>query len=455
MIKFGKGNLRIPKWSRKVYMVAGGTTAYRKYFPEYKLEELVMEGVKQLLEDNDLKKSPQEIRDLITFCTYGEFADHFQDQLLCEAKVHDYLGLEPMFNVGIKTGGATGGSAILVGAQAIASGYADCVLVAGWERMDEVDTRTGNFYISTAACKDFETRMGRIYSSYYAPMANRFAWAYNLSEETRAKVAVKNRGYAMSNPYAQQPGHHTIKEVLNSPMSAYPLRFLECCAMSVGSACVLLCSERLAKQLTDKPCELHIAGGSHTLRVADRRHMDIPLLPNEEPGMYDKLLEESGRWPGFESFLAARFASYLAYRMAGIKDPLDELDLVELHDAFTISDIQTYGDIGLRPYGQEPDYIESGDAYFGGKCPSNVSGGLLGTMHAVGATGIYQAAECLWQIQGKYDQFHGDPKIWRKWGKRKPKNWKSLQIPNAKKALWVSHAGVGSHVTVGILGKAF
>ncbi len=455
MIKFGKGNLRIPKWSRKVYMVAGGTTAYRKFFPEYKLEELVMEGVKQLLENNDLKKSPQEIRDLITFCTYGEFADHFQDQLLCEAKVHDYLGLDPMFNVGIKTGGATGGSAVLVGAQAIASGYADCVLVAGWERMDEVDTRTGNFYISTAACKDFETRMGRIYSSYYAPMANRFSWAYNLSEETRAKVAVKNRGYAMSSPYAQQPGHHTVKEVLNSPMSAYPLRFLECCAMSVGSACVLLCSERLAKQLTDKPVELHIAGGTHTLRVADRRPMDIPLLPNEEPGMYDKLLAESGRWPGFESFMAARFAAYLAYRMAGIKDPLDELDLVELHDAFTISDIQTYGDIGLRPYGQEPDYIESGDAYFGGKCPSNVSGGLLGTMHAVGATGIFQAAECLWQIQGKYDQFHGDPKIWSKWGKRKPKNWKSLQIPNAKKALWVSHAGVGSHVTVGILSKAF
>ncbi|MBU0515629.1 MAG: thiolase domain-containing protein [Proteobacteria bacterium] len=455
MIKFGKGNLRIPKWSRKVYMVAGGTTAYKKYFPEYKLEELVMEGVKQLLEDNNLKKSPQEIRDLISFCVYGEFADHFQDQLLCEAKVHDYLGLEPMYNVGIKTGGATGGSAILVGAQAIASGYADCVLVAGWERMDEVDTRTGNFYISTAACKDFETRMGRIYSSYYAPMANRFAWAYNLSEETRAKVAVKNRGYAMSNPYAQQPGYHTIQEVLNSPMSAYPLRFLECCAMSVGSACALLCSEKLARQLTDQPCEVHIAGGSHTLRVADRRHMDIPLLPNEEPGMYDQLIEESGRWPGFESFLAARFASYLVYRMAGIKDPLQDLDLVELHDAFTISDIQTYGDIGLRPYGQEPDYIESGDAYFGGKCPSNVSGGLLGTMHAVGATGIYQAAECLWQIQGKYDRFHGDPKIWRKWGKRKPKNWKSLQIPNAKKALWVSHAGVGSHVTVGILGKAF
>jgi acetyl-CoA C-acetyltransferase len=437
MIKFGKGNLRVPKWSKKVFLVAGGCTPFRKYFPEYKLEELVMMGYKMMLEDNDLKMSPKEIKDSIQFAVYGEFADHFQDQLLCEAKMHDYLGLDPLYNVGIKTGGATGGSAVLMGAQAIASGYANCVLASGWERMDEVDTRTGNFYISTAACKDFETRMGRIYSSYYA------------------KVAVKNRGYAVSNPNAQQPGRHTVEEVLASPMSAYPLRFLECCAMTAGAASVLLCDEEMAYKLSDKPTELFICGGSHTLRVADRRHMEIPLLPHEEPGMYKDLLSESGRWPGFESFLAARFAAYLTYRMAGINDPLEDLDFVELHDAFTISDIQTYGDIGLRPYGQEPDYIESGDAYFGGKCPSNLSGGLLGTMHAVGATGIWQAVECLWQVQNKCDYFHGDEKWWKRAGKEKPSDYENLQVPDAKQGLWVSHAGVGSHVTVGILRKAW
>ncbi len=455
MITFGPGNLRVPKWSRPVYMVAGGCTPFKKFYPEYKLEELCMMAFKMMLEDNDLKMSPKDIKGLINFASYGEFADHFQDQLLCEAKVHDYLGLDPLFNIGVKTGGATGGSAVLAGSMAVASGYADCVLVLGWERMDEVDTRSGNFYISTAACKDFETRLARIYSSYYAPMANRFAWAYNLSEITRAKVAVKNRGYACSNPFAQQPGRHTVEDVLASPMSAYPLRFLECCAMSVGASAVLLCSEDLARRISDKPVRVHIAGGSHTLRVADRRHMEIPLLPNERPGQYDKYLKDCGRWPGFESFLAARFAAYLAYRMAGINNPVEDLDLVELHDAFTISDIQTYGDIGLRPYGQEVEYIESGDAYYGGKCPANLSGGLLGTMHAVGATGIYQSAECLWQIQGKYDKFHADPKYWKLAGKEKPADWQSLQVKNAKKALWVSHAGVGSHVTVGILEKAF
>ena len=175
MITFKEGNLRIPKWNRKVFIVAGGTTAYKKYFPEYKLEELAMMAFKNMLEDNDLKMDPLEVKGLINFATYGEFADHFQDQLLCEAKIHDYFGLDPLHNLGIKTGGATGGSTILAAAMAVASGYANVALAAGWERMDEVDTRTGNYYIATAACKDFETRLGRIYSSYYAPMANRFA----------------------------------------------------------------------------------------------------------------------------------------------------------------------------------------------------------------------------------------------------------------------------------------
>ena len=456
MITFKEGNLRIPKWNRKVFVVAGGTTAYRKYFPEYKLEELVMMAFKNMLEDNDLKMDPLEVKGLINYAVYGEFADHFQDQLLCQAKVHDYLGLDPLYNVGIKTGGATGGSAVLTAAMAVASGYANVALAAGWERMDEVDTRTGNFYISTAACKDFETRLGRIYSSYYSPMANRFAWAFNVSETTRAKIAVKNHLYAYYSPYAQQPGKYTVKDVLNSPMSAYPLRFLECCAMSVGSAAVLLCDEETAYKLTDHPCEVFICGGSHTLRVADRRGMEIPLLPHETPEMYKGLGEKQARYPGFESFLASRFAAWLAYRMAGIQTPIEDLDLVELHDAFTISDLQTYGDIGLRPYGQEQDYIESGDAYYGGKCPSNLSGGLIGTMHAVGATGIFQAAECMWQLQQKYDKFHSDPKIWKKWGKEKPADWQSLQIPGtSKQALWVSHAGVGSNVTVGILRKSW
>ena len=467
MIKFGKGNLRIPKWTRPVYAVAGGMTDFRKNYPEKKLEELTMMAFRMMLEENDLKLDPLEVKGLINFACYGEFADHFQDQLLCEAKVHDYLGLDLLYNVGIKTGGATGGSALLMAASTVAGGMSDCTLALGWERMDEVATWTGNYYISTAACKDFETRLARNYTSYYAPMARRFQEMYGVDERIRAEIAVKNRGYACHSPFSKQPGKHSIEDVLKSPIVSDPLRFLECCAMSVGSAAMLLCTEEVAYKLTDKPCLLYTAGGSHTLRTGDRRPMEIPLLPNEEAHRYEKLMKEmekaKGRWPGFESFGATRFAAWLCYRMAGIHDPMEDLDLVETHDAFTISDLQTYGDIGLAYYGEEQGYIKSGDCYLQnpktgkqGKCPSNLSGGLLGTMHAVGATGIFSASEIFWQLQGKYDKFHGDPKMWERYGKKKPADWQSLQIKNnPRRGAYVSHAGVGSHVTVGVLERAW
>jgi acetyl-CoA C-acetyltransferase len=466
MIEFQPGNLRTPKWMRPVYMVAAGTSDFRKRYPEKKLEELTMMAFRMLLEENDLKRDPLDVKGSINFACYGEFADHFQDQLLCEAKVHDYLGLDMLANVGIKTGGATGGSAMMMGATTVASGMADCALVLGWERMDEVQTWTGNYYIATAACKDFETRLGRIYTSYYAPMARRFQEMYGVSEQVRAQIAVKNRLHAYYSPFSQQPGKHTVEEVLAGDIVADPLRFLECCAMSVGSSAALLCSEELAYQLTDNPVKLYIAGGSHTLRTGDRRPMRILLLPNETEEDYGELYaqmeKEGGRWPGFESFGATRFAAFMAYHMAGIENPIEDLDLIETHDAFTISDLQTYGDVGMTLYGKEQEYVTSGDCYLEnphtgkpGKCPANLSGGLLGTMHAVGATGIWQCAEVFWQLQHKYDKFHGDPKMWERYGKKKPDDWKSLQVDNPKRGLAISHAGVGSHVTCAVLEKAW
>ena len=129
MIEFATGNLRVPTWTRPVYLVAAGTTDFRKRYPGKKLEELCMMAFRMLLEENDLKCDPLAVKGFLNFACYGEFADHFQDQLLCEAKVHDYLGLDPLPNAGIKTGGATGGTAMLMGATTVASGMSDCTLV--------------------------------------------------------------------------------------------------------------------------------------------------------------------------------------------------------------------------------------------------------------------------------------------------------------------------------------
>lgn len=455
MIRFGNGNLRIPKFERPVYVVAGGLTDFRKRYPEKNSCQLCTEALRMAVEENDLKVDPEAVRRSVNWVVYSQFADHFGDQLLAAAKIHDYLGFDPLGNIEVKTGGATGGSAVLAAAQAVASGYASCVPVIGWERMDEVSTKVGNSYIASAACKDFESELGWMYAAYYALMAQRYQYENNVPRDTLARIACKNHEYARFSPYSQNPGKYTVKDILENDIVSHPLSFLECCAMSVGAAVLLLCDEPTANRFTDKPVLLKaIAGGSHTLRTADRRDMPILLLPNETPETYREYF--TGRrdaWPGFSSFLASRMAAYLAYHMAGIQDPLEDFDLLETHDAFTISDVQTYEDIGLRPYGRGREFIESGDAYYEGRLPTNLSGGLIGTMHAVGATGIFQMVEILWQLQGQYDKFHGDPARWRRYGKEKPADWRSLQVKNAKRGCAISHAGTGSHVTCAILEK--
>ena len=452
MITFGDGNLRIPEFAQPVYVVAAGTTDFRKAYPEKQSTELCMDAILMAISDNELNVDLREFRRMVNFCIYSQFADHFGDQLLAASKIHDCLGFDPLPNLEIKTGGATGGSAVLAGAMAVASGFASVVPVIGWERMDEVSTRQGNAYIASAACKDFESELGWSYTSYYALMMKRYLETYHPPRETLARIAQKNHFYAQFSPFSQSPKEYTIQEILNAPVVSDPLTFPECCVMSTGASCIILANEEAAHALTANPILIAgIGSGSHTLRTADRRGMDVLALPNESPELLQVYREREDKWPGFTGFLAARFAARQAYGMAGITDPLAELDILETHDAFTVSDVQTYEDIGLRPYGCGYDFIESGDAFYNGKLPTNLSGGLLGTMHAVGATGIFQIAELFWQLQNRWDYFHADSAMWKRFGKEKPKNFMNLQVKDATTGMAVSHAGTGSHVVCTIL----
>ena len=305
MIKFSDKQLKIPQMQRPVFLVTGGMSKFDRSIPEKRTEELVIDSFVEAAEF--INKTPAELKEYIHSCYYGHFADHFGDQLLGEAVIHDRLGLDPLGNVGIKTGGATGGSTLWEAFKAVASGYSDCVLAMGWERMDEVPTDEGNNYIASAADKDWETPLGHIYTGYYAVMAQKYWQVFGKEEEsfrhTMAEIAVKNRGYARMNPHAQGPMDITVEDVLNSPVVAYPLRALDCCLMSVGASCAILCDEKTAYELTDNPLIIYVSAGSHTLRVADRRDMDIPLLPNESPDQYKDLGE---RFPGGDRYPALR-----------------------------------------------------------------------------------------------------------------------------------------------------
>jgi acetyl-CoA C-acetyltransferase len=162
---------------------------------------------------------------------------------------------------------------------------------------------------------------------------------------------------------------------------------------------------------------------------------------------YQGLWEKGTRYPGVHSFRAGRTAGNMAYKMAGIADPLQELDFVELHDAYTSSEIQTYEDLGLCRYGEGGPFAVSGKAFMpeiayglnldeSPVCPVNPSGGLIACGHPVGATGLMQGVFAIWQLQGTIAKHFAD---------------ETLQVRNARRGAIHSHAGTGTYVTVSIL----
>ena len=140
-------------------------------------------------------------------------------------------------------------------------------------------------------------------------------------------------------------------------------------------------------------------------------------------------------------------AAKLAYKMAGIENPIEDIDFMELHDAYTSSEIQTYEDLGLCKYGDGGRFVESGNPFMPGidyglklkdqgRIPVNPSGGLLACGHPVGATGLMQAVFAFWQLQGSIKKHLGNG---------------TLQVKDAKRGLIHSHAGTGTYITVSIM----
>jgi len=414
---------------RPVYMIAGGVTKFAKRHPEMDFRKMVRLAFHQALEQvPDL--DPREIEGVVA----SYFSDHFTRQLKAGAMATDYLGLNPRGHRRVEGGGATGGLAFQSGWADVASGRYDLVLVYGFETMSHVNTWKGNEFIALGSDTNFDFPVGGFYTGYYAMMVVRHMHEFGTTEEQMALVSVKNHGNAVHNPYAQKRVAITVEDVMRSPYVAWPLKMYDICTMSDGAACVLLASEAVARRYCERPSRIvGVGAGSDTMRMADRPRGEVLLFPWEEP--YRDL-----RYPGVHSFRAGRAAAIEAYRQAGITNPCEDLDFIELHDAYTSSEIQTYEDLGLCRYGEGGRFIEEGHPTLTGKIPVNPSGGLLACGHPVGATGLMQAVFAHWQLQGTIaEHFGGDA---------------TLQIPNARRGLIHSHAGTGTYVTVSILERA-
>lgn len=425
---------------RPVYMISGGITKFDKAHREKDFRLMVKEAYDYALQD-----LPDFSPDRIDGTIGSYFSDHFTRQLQAASMVQDYLGLCPKPSRRVEGGGATGGLCFQSAWEAVASGRMECCAAFGFETMSRVNTWKGNEFIALASDTNFDFPVGGFYTGYYAMMVQRHMHEFGTTVGQMAMVSVKNHLNALFNPYAQQARRLTVKQVREAPMVATPLTMEDVCAMSDGAAVCLLASEDVAARSGATPVQITgVGSGSDAMRMADRPHGKVLLLPHEHESDYAHI-----KYPGVHSFRGGRMAAKLAYEMAGIRDPREDLSFVELHDAYTSSEIQTYEDLGLCPYGEGGPYAERGAPFMPGldyglelpeqgSLPVNPSGGLLACGHPIGATGLMQAVFAFWQLQGTIGKHLGNA---------------TLQLRNPTRGLIHSHAGTGTYITVSVLEK--
>jgi acetyl-CoA C-acetyltransferase len=289
----------------------------------------------------------------------------------------------------------------------VASGMYDVALACGVEKLMDQGSRGLP-----------ETGGGRPVSMQFPPAPSIFALAATRcfevngwTKETLANVAVKNHEHGSHHPKAHFRKAIKKEDAINAPMISWPLGRYDCCAMSDGSAALIITTPERAKALKHKNDWVKVLGSAVSVYT---------MFPWLHP-KFD-----------FTGFPSTKEAGKKVYEQAGIKNPAEELDLVECHDCFTITELLNIEDLGLCPPGQAGKFVAEGNASYGGKIPVNVSGGLKCFGHPIGATGCRMLVEITKQLQGRAD---------------------GLQVKDAKRGLAHNLGGAFTVAAVTILGR--
>jgi acetyl-CoA C-acetyltransferase len=286
----------------------------------------------------------------------------------------DYLAQTPIPSARVESACASGGLALRQGFIEVASGMSDVVLVGGVEKMTDVTGHEATYALGTAADQEYEGYHGMTFPGLYALIARAHMEKYGTTREQLAMVAVKNHDNGSKNPLAQFPFKITVDSVLNSVMVADPLRILDCSPITDGAAAVVLCPAEMARK-KKKPVVKIIGTGHATDTIALSQRKDITWLE------------------------ATYQAGKRAYAMANKKT--GDIDLVEVHDCFTIAEICVIEALGFVEKGKGGQAVEKGLTSLKGKIPVNASGGLKAKGHPVGATGVAQVVEIVKQLRGE------------------------------------------------------
>ena len=281
------------------------------------------------------------------------------------------IGISGLACTRIENACPTGSDAFRVACMAVASGVHDVVLVIGVEKMRDKSSEEG-LLARAAAGHPVYTR-GESAPVLFAPFATRHMHEFGTTREMLASVAVKNHHNGALDPYAHFRNEVTVEDVLASPPVCSPLHLLDCCPQTDGAAAILVTSADRAAEFTDRP--VYVAGFG---------------VATDHPYLHEKST--------FVGLPATVEASRRAYEMAGVQP--SDIDLAEVHDCFTITEILDIEDLGFVEKGKGGVASLQGETALDGRIPVNTSGGLLAKGHPIGATGVAQLTECWWQLRG-------------------------------------------------------
>jgi acetyl-CoA C-acetyltransferase len=380
----------------RIGIIGVGHTKFGKR-SDASLRELAFEAYSAALDDAEL--DPSKI-DGSVVCS----ATHYDKQRSPAGVVAEYLGLNPQPTFNVEAACASSAVGLRTAWALINSGLHDIMAVVGVQKMTELSSEEIQELMGRAGDVMWESPFGTTMPAYYAMYANAHMAKYGTTEEQMALVAVKNRKYGSKNPNAMFQKPISTDEVLKSRLVSSPLKLFDCCANADGAACMLVANSEKTKKLSDRP--VWIAG----------------------LGLASSPMGLAGRRGPMTSFDVTRDAAKTAYGMARITP--SKIDVAEVHDSFSITEILNYEDLGFAKPGTGGHLLEKGETEIGGKIPVNVDGGLISKGHPVGATGASQLFALTKQLRGEAG---------------------STQVDRARVGLAQNIGGIGMYAAVTIL----
>ena len=334
-----------------------------------------------------------------------------QHQSSVASSLVDRLSLLPAAADTVENGPASGGSAVKNGVLAVASGYYDTVLVVGGEKMREVTGWRATDFVATMTHPEVEYPYGITLPGMAGMFTRLYMEKYGVTREHLLAISIKNQEMGTLNPFAhvemaldREGIFDSPHAVVNNPVSADPLHLYDLCPVSDGAAAIVICPLEKVKKAT-KPL-VKIAGFGQATDTHALQERDDPT-----------------------DLKAVTLAAQQAFDMAKLKP--GDIHVAELHDAFTILEIAESEHVGFFKKGEGGKAAAAGKTRLGGQIPINLSGGLKARGHPVGATGVAQVVDIVFQLRHEL-----------------PKN---RQVKNAQNGLTVNFGGFGNNVLAFVL----